>query len=204
MSEDKRAYLQMLQEPICRMSTISAIFKGFAATIVAGISVISYSTTNIWVLGLSFLPVFAFAILDIYYLKLERKFRFLFDQVRLDKHDDLDDLKGLLGFLEQEYGVKVYIDSRDPSMPKITSAQTALNIRERIKGCDKFILLATNGAIKSKWCNWELGYGDAQKFKKHIALYPIKPQGSQNNAYKGSEYMNIYPHIVFFRWHRYI
>ena len=27
MTEDKRAYLQMLQEPICRMSTISAIFK---------------------------------------------------------------------------------------------------------------------------------------------------------------------------------
>lgn len=87
MPDGKKEYLQMLQEPIYRMSTISAIFKGFAATIVAGISVISYSTTNIWVLGLSFLPVFAFAILDIYYLKLERKFRFLFDQVRLDKHD---------------------------------------------------------------------------------------------------------------------
>ncbi len=87
MPDGKKEYLQMLQEPICRMSTISAIFKGFSATIVAGISVISYSTTNIWVLGLSFLPVFAFAILDIYYLKLERKFRFLFDQVRLDKHD---------------------------------------------------------------------------------------------------------------------
>lgn len=87
MSEDKRAYLQMLQEPICRMSTISAIFKGFAATIVAGISAISYASTNIWVLGLSFLPVLAFAILDVYYLKLERKFRFLFDQVRLDKHE---------------------------------------------------------------------------------------------------------------------
>lgn len=87
MPDGKKEYLQMLQEPICRMSTISAIFKGFAATIVAGISAISYSTTNIWVLGLSFLPVFAFAILDIYYLKLERKFRFLFDQVRLDKHD---------------------------------------------------------------------------------------------------------------------
>lgn len=87
MSEDKRAYLQMLQEPICRMSTISAIFKGFAATIVAGISAISYASTNILVLGLSFLPVLAFAILDVYYLKLERKFRFLFDQVRLDKHE---------------------------------------------------------------------------------------------------------------------
>lgn len=87
MPDGKKEYLQMLQEPICRMSTISAIFKGFAATIVAGISVISYASTNPWILGLSFLPVLAFAILDIYYLKLERKFRFLFEQVRLDKHE---------------------------------------------------------------------------------------------------------------------
>lgn len=86
MQDGKKEYLQMLQEPICRMSTISAIFKGFAATIVAGISAISYSTTNVWILGLSFLPVLAFAVLDIHYLKLERKFRFLFDQVRLDQH----------------------------------------------------------------------------------------------------------------------
>lgn len=112
------------------------------------------------------------------------------------KHDDLDDLKGLLGFLENRYGVKVYIDSRDPSMPKTTSAQTALNIRERIKGCDKFILLATNGAIESKWCNWELGYGDAQKFKKHIALFQMKPENTSDSAYKGSEYMSIYPYIT--------
>ena len=114
------------------------------------------------------------------------------------KHDDLEDLKGLLGFLEQEYGVKVYIDSRDPSMPPITSAETALNIRERIKGCDKFILLATNGAIESKWCNWELGYGDAQKFKKHIALFQMKPHNTSDNTYKGSEYMSIYPYITYF------
>lgn len=87
MPDGKKEYLQMLQEPICRMSTVSAIFKGFAATIVAGISAISYETTNVWILVLSFLPVFAFAILDVHYLKLERKFRFLFEQVRLDKHE---------------------------------------------------------------------------------------------------------------------
>ena len=87
MSDGKKEYLQMIQEPICRMSTISAIFKGFAATIVAGISLISYSTTSVLILGLSFLPVLAFGILDVYYLKLERKFRFLFDQVRMDKHE---------------------------------------------------------------------------------------------------------------------
>lgn len=85
--DDKKEYLQMLQEPICRMSTISAIFKGFAATIVAGISVIAYDSINILILILSFLPVFAFAIMDVYYLKLERKFRYLYEQVRLNKHD---------------------------------------------------------------------------------------------------------------------
>jgi hypothetical protein len=114
------------------------------------------------------------------------------------KHDDLEDLKGVLGFLQKTYGVKVYIDSKDPTMPKVTSAETALNIRERIKQCDKFILLATNDAIESKWCNWELGYGDAQKFKKHIALFPMKPRGAYDSQYKGSEYMNIYPYISYF------
>ena len=114
------------------------------------------------------------------------------------KHDDLEDLKGVLGFLQRSYGVKVYIDSQDPTMPKVTSAETALNIRERIKQCDKFILLATNDAIESKWCNWELGYGDAQKFKKHIALFPMKPRGAYDSQYKGSEYMNIYPYISYY------
>lgn len=87
MKEGKIEYLQLIQEAICRMSTTSAIFKGFAATIVAGISAISYSTASSCILMISFLPVVSFAVLDIYYLKLERKFRFLFDKVRNDEHE---------------------------------------------------------------------------------------------------------------------
>ena len=79
------------------------------------------------------------------------------------KHEALADLKGVLGFLERNYNVKIYIDSRDPSMPEITSAKTAETIKERITKCNKFILLATNKAIESRWCNWELGFGDAKK-----------------------------------------
>lgn len=114
------------------------------------------------------------------------------------KHDDLDDLKDVIGFLESEYGVKVYIDSRDPSMPPFTSGQTATNLKNRIKQCNKFILLATNAAIESKWCNWELGYGDAQKFKDNIAIFPIKPAGTYDYNYKGTEYLSIYPYIAFY------
>ena len=108
------------------------------------------------------------------------------------KHDDLEDLKGLLGYLEKSYNVKVYIDSMDPSMPKVTSPKTAENIKNRIQKCDKFVLLATNGAVESKWCNWELGYGDAHKYIDHIALFPVKPKGSYDSAYKGNEYMGLY------------
>lgn len=80
----------------------------------------------------------------------------------------------MLVFLETVYGVKVYIDSQDPSMPKKTFGETAKRIKERFEKCDKFILLATNGAIESKWCNWELGYGDAKKYKRNMVLFPIK------------------------------
>lgn len=109
------------------------------------------------------------------------------------KHDDLEDLKGIIGMLESEFGVEVYIDSRDPSMPQVTSAETGENIKKRIRQCDKFILLATNGAIESKWCNWELGYGDAIKYKDHIALFQMAPK---HGTYIGSEYMALYPYIA--------
>ena len=113
------------------------------------------------------------------------------------KHDDLEDLKGVLGFLERNYNVKVYIDSQDLTMPKKTSGQTATNIKNRIKQCDKFILLATNNAIESKWCNWELGYGDANKYRQNIAIFPLKPKGAFDSQYKGHEYMEIYPYITY-------
>ena len=74
-----------------------------------------------------------------------------------------------------------------------TSGTTAAIIKQQIQKYDKFILVATNGAIDSKWCNWELGYGDAQKFDLgKIALFPI---AQNDNNWKGSEYMQIYPTI---------
>ena len=108
------------------------------------------------------------------------------------KHDELEDVKDLIGFLEKNYKVRCYIDCEDSLMPKKTSAETANRIKEKINECDKFILLATNGAINSKWCNWELGYGDAKKFEKNIAIMAFK---DTNKDYEGNEYMQIYPTI---------
>lgn len=87
------SYLQMVQSNIERMSTSSAIFKGFAATIVAGITAISFSEVNSWILLMSFLPVLCFLALDVYYLNLEKRYRKLYQNIVVGRQEinfDLD------------------------------------------------------------------------------------------------------------------
>jgi len=112
------------------------------------------------------------------------------------KHDDLKDLRGIMGMLEN-IGSKIYIDSMDNKMPGETSGETAKRIKEVIKFCRKFILLATDKAIESYWCNWELGIGDTHKFINHIAILPMKEKGTYDHNYKGNEYLQIYPRIEY-------
>jgi hypothetical protein len=107
------------------------------------------------------------------------------------KHDEKEYLEGAISLLKN-YGVDVYVDWLDEGMPKTTSGLTALKIKEKIKENHKFILLATEGAINSKWCNWELGLGDAAKYIESIALLPIKRDYID---FSGSEYLEIYPYI---------
>lgn len=111
------------------------------------------------------------------------------------KHDEINYLKRVAYILERLH-TSLYVDWLDSSMPKITSGDTGTKIKQRIKKYDKFILVASDGAIDSKWCNWELGYGDAQKFETgKIALFPI---AQNDGSWKGSEYMQIYPTIQYF------
>lgn len=112
------------------------------------------------------------------------------------KHDDLKDLQGVMGKL-QGMDAKIYIDSMDNKMPEQTSGETATRIKDVIKYCDKFILIATEKAIESYWCNWELGIGDTFKFNKHIAILPMKEKGTYDFQYKGNEYLQIYPRIDY-------
>ena len=86
MDDKKIIYLQMIQQAIDRMSGNAALYKGFSAAMVTGATVAAYRELNIWLLLLSMLPVLAFFSLDTYYLSLERRYRFLYDQVRTDEH----------------------------------------------------------------------------------------------------------------------
>jgi hypothetical protein len=109
------------------------------------------------------------------------------------KHDESDELNGAISFLKKQ-GVDIYVDWLDEGMPKTTSGITAVRIKDKIKENEKFILLATEGAINSKWCNWELGLGDAAKYINNIAILPINNDYSD---FSGNEYLEIYPHIEY-------
>ena len=112
------------------------------------------------------------------------------------KHDEVEVLKNVISLLRR-CGVDVYVDWMDEGMPKATSGLTAVKLKEKINRCKKFIFLGTEGAIASKWCNWELGLGDALKYPANIAVMPI---ADKVDYYTGSEYLQIYPAIKSEYW----
>lgn len=109
------------------------------------------------------------------------------------KHDEFSILQDVIAFLKNE-GVNVYVDWMDSSMPAYTNAETAHKLKQKIKVSDKFILIATPDSINSKWCNWELGLGDSEKYIDNIALFPIN---KDNRSFYGAEYLRIYPRIEY-------
>lgn len=102
--------------------------------------------------------------------------------------------------LLENLGISVYIDWLDEGMTESTSGRTAQILKQKIKDHDKFILVATDEAIASKWCYWELGLGDAEKYDKDkIALFPIH---QANRKWSGAEYLQIYPTIEYLTGHK--
>lgn len=86
-------YLQMIQGVIDRMSTVSAIYKGFASAILAGIVTIAFHDVEWFVLAILFLPMSGLMMLDVRHLCTERAYRELFNKVREGRHPvdfDLD------------------------------------------------------------------------------------------------------------------
>jgi len=94
----------------------------------------------------------------------------------------------------ENLGISIYVDWADETMPDKPNAVTAQKIKNQIiSSNDKFVLLATNQAVASKWCNWEVGIADPFKLpKKKIALMPL---ADNNRTWNGNEYLNIYPRI---------
>jgi len=107
-------------------------------------------------------------------------------------HTDKDVVEQAVTFF-RTLGINIYVDWADETMPEKPNGETAQKIKGQIVINDKFILLATNSAVASKWCNWEVGIGDTYKLRnKKIALLPLS---DNSGTWNGNEYLQIYPRI---------
>ena len=102
------------------------------------------------------------------------------------------DLVEYLVALLTKLKVEVYVDWMDDELSYPPSSKTAIKIKNMINANKKFILLATNEGIESKWCNWELGIGDVHKYIDHIALLPV---ADNSGNWIGNEYLRLYPYV---------
>jgi hypothetical protein len=89
-------------------------------------------------------------------------------------------------------GARIYIDYIDDTLPDKPNNLTAAILRDRIKGSDKFILLATPNASESKWIPWELGLGDGAIKYENVAILPVT---RNSNNWDEQEYFEIYGYI---------
>lgn len=90
MNDNKIAHLQMIQNALDRMATVSFGIRGWALTLVAGFFALVDKTLDWRFYLVAFIPIIAFWLLDGFYLALERSFAELFETVRVKDEADID------------------------------------------------------------------------------------------------------------------
>jgi hypothetical protein len=90
MSEGKLAHLEMLQTVIGRMASNSFLLKGWSVTVVSALFALAADKANIYFVYLAYFPIAMFWLLDGYFLKQERLFRALYDNVRVKPDAAID------------------------------------------------------------------------------------------------------------------
>ena len=104
-------------------------------------------------------------------------------------------IPGVIRIIEG-HGAKVYIDERDPELPKDNFEKVAVRLREAVKACRKFILFVTPNSKDSKWIPWELGLGDGCNTNSGVALFPSAEE-SNKQSWTETEYLGLYDRIIW-------
>ena len=80
--DKKLEHLKMIQTIITRMNTNSFQIKGWTITLISALlALYANSENNIMYIGVAIIPTVVFWFLDSYYLKQEKKFRALYDDI---------------------------------------------------------------------------------------------------------------------------
>jgi uncharacterized membrane protein len=83
LTEERIKHLEFIQAAISRMAGNSALLKGWSVTIAAALLALAAKEASLRFAVLALFPAASFWILDAFYLRLERLFRSLYDDVRL-------------------------------------------------------------------------------------------------------------------------
>ncbi|TGN95625.1 TIR domain-containing protein [Burkholderia sp. USMB20] len=103
-----------------------------------------------------------------------------------------DILLGVVALLEDR-GLSVYVDKySDPHLsPERVTRETAEILRYRMRCSNTLLYVHSQYSKKSRWMPWELGFFDG--LKGSVGIIPITR--NQEEAFKGEEYLNLYPHV---------
>ena len=89
-AETRIAHLQMIQAVVTRMAGNSFLVKGWSVTLVAALFALAAAGGNRFFVYVAYLPAVMFWALDAYFLRQERLFRRLYDQVRKAGDENVD------------------------------------------------------------------------------------------------------------------
>lgn len=90
MSENKLKHLEFIHNTINRMSTNSFIIKGWTITLISALFVLAQKDSNVTYAILTYIAVPVFWYLNAFFLLQERRYRKLFDDVRIKNESDID------------------------------------------------------------------------------------------------------------------
>lgn len=90
MNEKKIKHLELIQAVINRMANNSFLIKGWCVTLVAAILALANKDMNRGFIVVIFIPILMFWFLDTFFLKQEKLFRDLYNEVRLKNEDEID------------------------------------------------------------------------------------------------------------------
>ncbi len=88
--ENRSHHLQLIQCVISRMASNSFMLKGWSVTLVSALFALAASEANHRFAALAYFPALVFWSLDGYFLDQERRFRRLYDLVRIKDEVEID------------------------------------------------------------------------------------------------------------------
>jgi len=110
-------------------------------------------------------------------------------------YQDAEVILGLKNTLEEK-GYEVYVDwieDRQMSRENV-NAQTANQLRNRMRNCRSLFFATSDNSSDSKWMPWELGYYDGYRGK--VAILPINNSSYQKDTFEGQEYLGLYNYVI--------